>query len=53
VEILFPLTKNRTLPAAFVVTVIVRILPLLAAPESDGAPIEDDSLTLVTVIEIA
>ena len=52
-EILFPLTKNRTFPAAFVVTVIVMRLPLLAAPENDGAPIVDDSFTFVTVIEIA
>jgi hypothetical protein len=49
VEILFPLTKNRTLPAAFVVTVIVVATPLLTLPETVGALIDALSLALVIV----
>ena len=40
-------TKNLTLPATLIVTVMVVLMPLLIAPEVVGALIEADSLALV------
>ena len=50
VLILLPPTKNLTLPATLIVTVMVVAIPLLIVPETVGALIEADSLALVMVI---
>ena len=50
VLILFPPTKNLTLPATLMVTVMVVATPLLIVPETVGALMEADSLELVMVM---
>ena len=45
-----PPTKNLTLPATLMVTVMVVAIPLLIVPETVGALMEADSLALVMVI---
>ncbi len=45
-----PPTKNLTLPATLMVTVMVVAIPLLMVPETVGALIEADSLALVIVM---
>ncbi len=42
-----PPTKNLTLPATLIVTVMVVATPLLIVPETVGALIEADSLAFV------
>jgi hypothetical protein len=50
VLILFPPTKNLTLPATLIVTVIVVATPLLIVPETVGALMDALSLALVMVM---
>ncbi len=50
VLILFPPTKNLTLPATLIVTVMVVAIPLLMVPETVGALMDALSLALVIVM---
>lgn len=50
-EILFPLAKKVNLPATFEVKEIETEMPFLAEDESERAPNEADSATLVIVMK--